>query len=531
MKKKLFLRLCLMLLVGVSAFSCRTEDFHNEEEAHGITQFRLTTQRISLSEAKHKAKLLTELKEAEEKFKAFSKTSNQGKIIHYANGVSIDTDQVTYIENGPNFHTYTFHLSRQNALPTDPVENLVLIPTTDGTYKELLVSYALSVTEKETLKNGGFVDTKGKMSITELASGTYNPLSKGMTACGWQEENTFVTVCSENQHGMWNTESWGSCSADRKPGWHTTMVYKCDFIYTGNETGGTGWWAGSGGGTDNGGGGEPCPTCPTDPTQQPCNGNGVSTGLIDPNTNIGEGGCAGIPTVIEFPNPDETPCAKIKAQRADPEFTNRITDLKGKTGLKKETGYSQKANGNFTYHDNATATDVANALTPPDLDDPLNSDVIAMIHTHVNDYSYGNPNGPGVFYHNGIKIFSPADIAYFLELVKNAHAAGKALSDVYMVMVSSKGNYQIRFTGNQYQIKTFTDLQTEAHREPFKDYMKRNGMTKSKDLEFNMLKYLDGKMNVKGITLYRMNADGSNTEIKLNATKTDIEENECPSKI
>ncbi|SDM05272.1 hypothetical protein, partial [Chryseobacterium taihuense] len=113
MKKKLFLRLCLMFLVGVSAFSCRTEEFHNEEEAHGSTQFRLTTQRISLSEAKHKAKLLTELKEAEEKFKVFSKTSTQGKIIHYANGVSIDADQVTYIENGPNFHTYTFHLTRQ----------------------------------------------------------------------------------------------------------------------------------------------------------------------------------------------------------------------------------------------------------------------------------------------------------------------------------------------------------------------------------------------------------------------------------
>ena len=115
MKKHLFLRLSLMLLVGVSAFSCRTEEFHNEEEAHGSTQFRLTTQRISLSEAKHKAKLLTELKEAEGKFKAFSKANAQGRVINYANGVSIDTDQVTYIENGPDFHTYTFHLSRQNA--------------------------------------------------------------------------------------------------------------------------------------------------------------------------------------------------------------------------------------------------------------------------------------------------------------------------------------------------------------------------------------------------------------------------------
>jgi hypothetical protein len=34
-------------------------------------------------------------------------------------------------------------------------------------------------------------------------------------------------------------------------------------------------------------------------------------------------------------------CEKIKKQRADTNFTNKITDLEGKTGLKKETGYIQ----------------------------------------------------------------------------------------------------------------------------------------------------------------------------------------------
>ncbi|MXS69646.1 hypothetical protein GSF70_00265 [Flavobacteriaceae bacterium W22] len=61
MKKHLFLRLCLILAVGVSAFSCRTEDFYNEEEAHGNTGLRLTSQRISLNESKHKTKLLPDL--------------------------------------------------------------------------------------------------------------------------------------------------------------------------------------------------------------------------------------------------------------------------------------------------------------------------------------------------------------------------------------------------------------------------------------------------------------------------------------
>lgn len=36
-------------------------------------------------------------------------------------------------------------------------------------------------------------------------------------------------------------------------------------------------------------------------------------------------------------------------------------------------------------------------------------------------------------------------------------------------------------------------------------------------------------MNLKGISLYRMNSDGTNTEIKLNATKTEGEEINCPN--
>lgn len=110
-----------------------------------------------------------------------------------------------------------------------------------------------------------------RMTITELVQGTSQPLSKSMTVYGWEEENTFVTVCSENQHGLWNVESWESCSAEIKPGWHTTMVYRCNFIYDEND---------NGDGADGEGG-----------SQQPGDGNTA------PNTNIGIDGCSGIPTI------------------------------------------------------------------------------------------------------------------------------------------------------------------------------------------------------------------------------------------
>lgn len=468
---------------------------------------------------------MTEITKVEANFKAFSKSNVNGKVIDYGNGVSIDTDDVIYTENGPNYHNYTFYIKRENAPADAPLENLVLTPMTNGLYKELLITYNLTTQEKQIVMNGGFVNTKGKIEIKELALNTYNPLAKGMTSCGWQEEENFAIACSSGDHHMGNVESWGSCTANRKPGWYTTTVYRCNFIYDDNDTGG-GWWVGEGGGTDNGGGGS---QQPGEGTTEPCNGN--TTSPTDPNTNIGEGGCSGIPAPINLPNPSDTPCGKIKLQRADTDFNNRITDLHGKTGLKKETGYSQRTNGKYTYHDNGSATPNANSLTPPDLNDPSNNDVNGIMHTHVKDFTYGNPNGPGTIDKKGIKIFSPADVAYFMQMVKNAHDAGRPLSDVYMVMVSNQGNYQIRFTGNQYQIKTFNWEQTKAHRQPFEKYMEENGMTKSKDLEFNMLKYMDGKMNLKGLTLYRMNADGSNTEVKLNPTKTDREENKCPTKI
>ena len=197
MKKISFL---MLFALSFLVLSCRTEEFHNEEVNQTISQPRLTSKRISLNEAKHKARLLTEIDKSETALKSLSKTNIQGKVISYNNGVLIDTDEVLYIENGPNYHTYTFNLVRENALPTDPVENLVLSPLSDGTYKELLVSYNLSVQEKEILKSGGFVNTKGKTQVMELAQGTFNTNNQLARQVCTTSSYSYWEACSGKQH-------------------------------------------------------------------------------------------------------------------------------------------------------------------------------------------------------------------------------------------------------------------------------------------------------------------------------------------
>uniref|UniRef100_UPI002FCAD228 hypothetical protein n=1 Tax=Chryseobacterium aquaticum TaxID=452084 RepID=UPI002FCAD228 len=121
---------------------------------------------------------------------------------------------------------------------------------------------------------------------------------------------------------------------------------RCENIYDGTETGGGGeWWVGSGGGTDSGTGGEPLG--PGNP--EPCNGNGVATNPLEPNTNIGEGGCSGIPTVVTVPPIRITPCQKL-SNLLDPTKANikplitgglytAVNNAAGETGiaLKRES--------------------------------------------------------------------------------------------------------------------------------------------------------------------------------------------------
>lgn len=337
--------------------------------------------------------------------------------------------------------------------------------------------------------------------------------------CYWVFADSY-TFCSDAVHhnGEALDDNGGPCKADFGSQLVVVSLLQCESIAEPpapgsnptmpGDTGGGSSGTGSGTGTNP----NPCIQIPTDPN--------------DPSTGIGDDGCTvGIPTIPNV-GTTKTPCQKIKEQRLDDEYAKRQDTLQGNTGLKKETGYIQKWGGTYEYKSNAGSNSEANTLSLPPV--ATNTYIKGFNHTHVDDYDFTDPSDGLVKTKIGIKIPSPADVGYFMDLVQNAQTFNHPLDDVYGGMISSGNNYQIRFTGNQYQIKTFTDEQTEAHREPYRDFMK-DFIDKPKKLELGFLWYISEKMNLKGVTLYRLNADGTTTEIKLNATKTDTVETTCPN--
>jgi hypothetical protein len=70
-------------------------------------------------------------------------------------------------------------------------------------------------------------------------------------------------------------------------------------------------------------------------------------GIVDPTNQIGTTTTI-CPTVTPV-DTTKTPCAQAKAMATDANFKAEMADLKTKTGLPNEVGYTIDANGNYTY--------------------------------------------------------------------------------------------------------------------------------------------------------------------------------------
>ncbi|MGO4707588.1 hypothetical protein AB4Y90_00445 [Chryseobacterium sp. 2TAF14] len=433
MEKKLLLRLCLILMVAISISSCRTDHLPEQETTYSnSSKFQLTSRRISLNEAKHKEKLVTELDKAEAKIKTFSKTNAHGKIVNYGNGVSIDTDNVIYIENGPDFYTYTFRINRENEPENAPVENLVLSPLSDGSWKEELVTYSLTAQEKQTMLADGAVDLKGKITKELLQSGTYAPQVMERVVC-YDYVDAYYTMCSGNEHnhGELADEEGGPCLADTQSVLVITVTRRCnDIAVGGNDEGGTPSIPSEGGGNQGGGG--------TAPSTQPCEGNGVPSQPQDPNSTIGgnEGCNPGTPTLpnlepIEFEEP-KTDCERLKEKTDDAAFKHKMDSLKQRvTQLNPDSHETSvivtKYKGKITYSIKQSPSTFQIDGTKRTINIQTQND-IAGIHNHC----------PG-----GIPMFSYPDLVTFYDHYKFLAAYRK--NEFSMFLVTFKGtSYALR---------------------------------------------------------------------------------------
>lgn len=224
-------------------------------------------------------------------------------------------------------------------------------------------------------------------------------------------------------------------------------------------------------------------------------GGGIGGGTGDYIGFSGAGGGSGSGGGSQ---PIGSPCNRIKEQLTSANFIAKQDELKKKTNLKIETGYLQSKNGPFTALVAAPGT-----ASTDELHFSSDANTIGYMHTHLDPYDKVMVNGD-IEPVEPIRMFSPDDVKQFLILVLNAQRNNIPVSEVYGTVVSSKGTYQLRFTGNVTDITAKgssinwgTDLD-----KIYKTYLKG-------DKELGVLQFLNEKIGINGIELYKIEATGN----------------------
>lgn len=142
------------------------------------------------------------------------------------------------------------------------------------------------------------------------------------------------------------------------------------------------------------------------------------------------------------------------------------------------------------------------------------------MHTHLNDYETGKTNSEGdPKINQPIRMFSPADVNTLMSLAQTRTTGD--YGNLYGMMVSSYGNYTIKFTGTSSDIKTGFD--TPQWRNSYLAFMKNEKGT----LEAKFLRFMKEKMNINGVELYKVKNDGKIQKKALNSNNK-VTSTDCP---
>ncbi|TPG44360.1 hypothetical protein [Flavobacterium pectinovorum] len=226
---------------------------------------------------------------------------------------------------------------------------------------------------------------------------------------------------------------------------------------------------------------------------------GGASGVTWDSTGGGGSGSPSTPPAVN------DPCKSISDQAVNPAFKAKMDALKAKTSLKKESGYAQKKDGSFKELQNGSGGTNINSL-----EFIIEPDMVGFMHVHIDPYESdeldedGNPKESAP-----IKMFSPADVKQFLLLLINAKTNGIPVENVFGTMVSSSGDYSLRFTGNIADVKT--DQNWGSFDQIYKAAIKKDGK------ELGFLKFLKDNIGINGISLYKIKKDGKSENKTLNA--------------
>lgn len=161
MKKNLLLRLCLMIGVILTFYSCRTEDLSYQQKDFGNLSHNRKFYVLNGKEVKAIPDLWDKVQSIQQNSSGRKAAIKADQDSLLQDGV-IDTDSVLVIENNGN-RTYTFNIIKDAASPI--IENLVLKKNEDETFSGVLMKYNFTVQEKQMAALGHSVNLTDRIEI------------------------------------------------------------------------------------------------------------------------------------------------------------------------------------------------------------------------------------------------------------------------------------------------------------------------------------------------------------------------------
>lgn len=495
-------------------FSCRNDFLQENKANQDARNLSLTSKIISINQSKHKEKLLSELKSTKNELNKSSSKKALGKLVNYGDSVSINTDHVIYIENG-NYHNYIFKIEKNNSVEGDPIENLLLTPLPDGSYKEFLVFYYINKQEQQAFENGTWKIPQNRIKVVELLPGTYNNGQLVQTMdinCVWTTVFFGYTTCSEGVHSNGESAGYGSgqCQAGFNPGgylsqpvygsyWHCGEVPVSESLAPSNPPSDEGGGSSSSGGT--GGSYTQCVEAPTNPN--------------DPSTGIGDdGGCQTIiPYIPNLTGPStQNPCETLKNNDENVKFKNKLDSIQQRVTKavnpdKHETmiTVSRESSGELKYNTFVAPTSGTGYIGVSG--ETTNKDIIDA-HNHPPDTIPIFGFGDIVNLYDTYKFLYPSRQKVYISYLVNFNGTK------YAIKMNDTTALDLLFSGMNLGTATTTKEEKDlAKKEVFKifeDYgMDKNPYDQARAEKLFMDVLNDPKVGSgDGIHIYRKDADG-----------------------
>ncbi|AZA58271.1 hypothetical protein EG350_14220 [Chryseobacterium shandongense] len=224
------------------------------------------------------------------------------------------------------------------------------------------------------------------------------------------------------------------------------------------------------------------------------------------------GGNSGV--VVVEPDPETTPCEKIKNKFTDIRFKEKVAaiDKPEVFNYDHEMGF---AAGYPPPNTGVTGTQyppMENTLGTHSVRLPDGDQYFGYIHSHNNESSGGIP----------IKIFSPYDVITFLtSCVRNADEHG-SIEDAYCMVITSEGNYMLQYSGTgDYGIgPNQINNWKKWYKDHYQDLAENDNLTQL-NVEKTFAKFLTESVNISGLEVYHLEKiTGKASKLNTDGTKT-----------